>query len=151
VPDVAEFFFHAGQFWIIAEANLAYNAATDLRGGIMGFKSALLAGVFLTFSVTAVEAGGAATPPVSQINIPNINPGLERRFELLRQKEANERMQRENSEDTQKMVSLAAELKQYSEAAVLPPEAVRKANELEKVAKRLRRRLNDRMLMIRAR
>jgi hypothetical protein len=88
---------------------------------------------------------------VSQINIPNINPGLERRFELLRQKEANERMQRENSEDTQKMVSLAAELKQYSEAAVLPPEAVRKANELEKVAKRLRRRLNDRMLMIRAR
>ena len=76
---------------------------------------------------------------------------MERRFELLRQKEANERMQRENNEDTQKMVLLAAELKQYSEAAILPPEAVRKANELEKVAKRLRRRLNDRMLMIRAR
>lgn len=117
----------------------------------MGVKPAVLVGLCLCFSVAAVEADGSGAAPGAQINIPNINPGVERRFELLRQKEANERMQRENSEDTQKMVSLAAELKQYSEAAVLPPEAVRKANELEKVAKRLRRRLNDRMLMIRAR
>ena len=45
------------------------------------------------------------------------------------------------------MVSLAAELKQYAEAAdrmALPPEAVRKANELEKLARRVRHRLNDR-------
>ena len=79
---------------------------------------------------------------------------MERRFELLRQKEANERMQRENSEDTQKMVSLAAELKQYAEAAdgsSLPPEALRKANELEKLAKESGNRLNDRMLRIGAR
>jgi hypothetical protein len=100
--------------------------------------------------VTAVEAGGVGAEPVAQISIPNINPGVERQLELLRQKEANERMQRENSEDTQKMVALAAELKQYSQADVLPPEAARKANELEKVARRLRRRLNDRMMMVRA-
>jgi hypothetical protein len=52
------------------------------------------------------------------------------------------------------MVSLAAELKQYADAtegSALPPEAVRKANELEKLARRVRHRLNDRMLMIRAR
>jgi len=151
VPDVAEFFFHAGQFWIIAEANLAYNAATDLRGGIMRFKPAVLVGLSLSLFLPSIGAGGSGAATGAQINIPNINPGVERRFELLRQKEANERMQRENNDDTQKMVLLAAELKQYSEAAILPPEAVRKANELEKVAKRLRRRLNDRMLMIRAR
>lgn len=116
----------------------------------MGFKPVLLVGLCLFFSVTTAGAGGSAAAPGAQINIPNINPGVERRFELLRQKEANERMQRDNSEDTRKMVSLAAELKQYSEADVIPPEAARKANELEKVAKRLRRRLNDRMLMIRA-
>jgi len=94
-----------------------------------------------------MEAGGSGT----QINIPNINLGMERRLELLRQKEANERMQRENNEDTQKMVSLAADLKQYAAAAdgsSLPPEAARKANELEKLARRVHHRLNDRMLGI---
>jgi hypothetical protein len=125
-----------------------------LRGGIMGIKPAVLVGLCLCFSVTAADAGGAGVALVAQINIPNINPGLEQRLELLRQKEVNERMHRENSDDTQKMVSLAAELKQYAEAAdgsSLPPEVVRKANELEKLARRVRHRLNDRMLMIRAR
>lgn len=120
----------------------------------MGVKPALLVGLCLCFSVTAVEAGGVGAVPVAQINIPNINPALERRFELLRQKEANERMQRENSADTQKIVSLAAELKQYAAAADgsgLPQEAVRKANELEKLARRVRHRLNDKMLRIGAR
>jgi len=125
-----------------------------LRGGIMGVKPAVFVVLVLCFFVTAVEAGNSAAAPGAQINIPNINPGVERRFELLRQKEANERMQRENTEDTRKMVSLAAELKQYAEAAdgsALPPEAVSKANELEKLARRVRHRLNDKMLMIRAR
>lgn len=120
----------------------------------MGVKPALFVGLYLCLSVTRVEAGGSGAAPGAQINIPNINPGLERRFELLRQKEANERMQRENSEDTRKMVSLAAELKQYSEAAdgaALPLEAARKANELEKLARRVHHRLNDRMLRIGAR
>lgn len=119
----------------------------------MRVRPALLVGLCLSVCVIAVEAGGSGAAPVAQINIPNVNPGVERRFELLRQKEANERMQRENSEDTQKMVSLAAELKQYAEAAdgsALPPEAVRKANELEKLARRVRHRLNDSMLRIRA-
>lgn len=124
-----------------------------LRGGIMGVKPAVFVGLSLCFFVTAVEAGGSGAAPGAQINIPNINPSVERRFELLRQKEANERMQRENTEDTRKMVSLAAELKQYADAAdgsALPPDAVRKANELEKLARRVRNRLNDKMLMIRA-
>ena len=116
----------------------------------MGAKLGLLVGLCLCFSVTAVEAGGPAAP-VAQISIPNINPGVERQLELLRQKEANERMQRENSQDTLQMVSLAAELKQYAAVADgsgLPPEAVRKANELEKLARRVRHRLNDKMLGI---
>jgi hypothetical protein len=52
------------------------------------------------------------------------------------------------------MVALAAELKQYAEAADgtgLPPEALRKAIQLEKLAKRVRNRLNNRMLRIGAR
>jgi hypothetical protein len=124
-----------------------------LGGGIMGAKPALLVGLCLCFSATAVEAGGSGAAPGAQINIPNINPTVERRFELLRQKEASERMQRENAEDAQKMVSLAAELKEYAGAAdgsTLPHEAVRKANELEKLARRVRHRLNDRMLSVRA-
>lgn len=117
----------------------------------MGAKPALLVGLCLCFSATAVEAGGSGAAPGAQINIPNINPSVERRFELLRQREADERMQRETSEDTRRMVSLAAELKQYAEAAdgsTLPPDAVRKANELEKLARRIRHRLNDKMLRI---
>jgi hypothetical protein len=117
----------------------------------MKVRPALLVGLYLFVCVNAVEAGGSGTAPGAQINIPNINPGLEQRFEQLRQKEANERMQRENSDDTRKMVSLAAELKQYAEAGdriALPPEAVRKANELEKLARRVRHRLNDRILRI---
>jgi hypothetical protein len=101
-----------------------------------------------------MEAGGSGAASGTQINIPNINPGVERRLELLRQKEANERMQRENSQDTLQMVALAAELKQYAEAADgtgLPPEALRKAIQLEKLAKRVRNRLNNRMLRIGAR
>src|SRR5579864_6441424 len=123
-----------------------------LRGGIMGVKPAVFVG--LCFFVMAGEAGSSGAASGAQINIPNINPGVERRFELLRQKEANERIQRENSEDTRKMVSLAAELKQYAEASdgsALPPDAVRKANELEKLARRVRNRLNDKMLRIGAR
>lgn len=122
-----------------------------LRGGIMGVRPAVLVGLCLCFSLTAMEAGGSGAAFVAQINIPNINPGVERRLELLRQKEANERMQQENSQDMLQMVSLAAELKQYAAAADgsgLPPEAVRKANQLEKLARRVRNRLNNRMLGI---
>jgi hypothetical protein len=114
----------------------------------MGLKPLLLVGLCLYFSVTAADAGGSAAASGAQINIPNINPSVERRFALLRQKEANERMHRDNSNDAQKMVSLAAELKQYAEAAdgSSPPEALRKANELEKLVRRVRHRLNDNML-----
>ena len=117
----------------------------------MGAKTALLVGLCLCFSVTTVEASGSGAAPVAQISIPNINPGVERQLELLRQKEANERMQRENSQDTLQMVSLAAELKQYaaaSDGSGLPPEALKKASQLEKLAKRVRNRLNNRMLGI---
>jgi hypothetical protein len=101
--------------------------------------------------VSAIKAGGDGAGPIAQINIPNINPSVERRLELLRQKEANERMQVENSADAQKMVSLAAELKQYAEVADgpgLPPEAVQKAKEVEKLARRVRNRLHARMLRV---
>jgi hypothetical protein len=118
----------------------------------MGLKPALLVGLGLCISVTAADASNSGAASGTQINIPNVNPGVERRFELLRQKEANERMHRQNSNDMRKMVFLAAELKQYAAAdrSSLPPEAVRKANELEKLARRVRHRLNDSMLRGRA-
>ena len=77
----------------------------------------VLVSLCLCLSLTAMEAGGSGAASGTQINIPNINPGVERRLELLRQKEANERMQRENGQDTLQMVSLAAELKQYAAAS----------------------------------
>ena len=119
----------------------------------MGAKPALVAGLCLALCGTTIEAVSSETAPGAQINIPNLNPDVARRFERLQQKEENERMQRENNEDTRKMVSLAAELKQYSEAAdgtALPPEAARKANQLEKLARRVHHRLKDRMLRVRA-
>ncbi|HEV7673649.1 MAG TPA: hypothetical protein VGQ12_03870 [Candidatus Angelobacter sp.] len=118
----------------------------------MRVKPALLVGLFLSFCVIAVEAGGSGVAPGAQINIPNVNPSIVRRFEQLRQKEASERLQRENHEDAGKMVSLAADLKQYSQAAdgvALPPDAVWKANEMEKLARRIRHRLNESMLRVR--
>jgi hypothetical protein len=120
----------------------------------MGLKTALFVGMCLSLTGTGSEAGGTGRATGAQINIPNVNPIVERRFEQLRQKEANERMQRENSQDAAEMVSLAAELRDYSEAAEsrgLPPDAVKKANELEKLARRVRYRVKEQMLRVRAR
>jgi hypothetical protein len=154
MPVATELFFHASQFWIIAERNMPYNAAKFYVGTVMGFKTELFAGMCLSLCGTASEAGGTGRATGDQINIPNVNPIVERRFEQLRQKEANERMQRENSQDAAEMISLAAQLRRYSEAAEssgLPPDAVKKANELEKLARRVRHRVKEQMLRVRAR
>jgi predicted ATP-grasp superfamily ATP-dependent carboligase len=113
----------------------------------MGAKPALLVGLCLCFLVTAVEAGSSGAASGAQINIPNINPDVARRFDRLQQKEENERMQKQNSDDAQKLVLLASELRQYSEAVEndgVSPEAVRKASEVEKLAKRIHGRLKER-------
>ena len=119
----------------------------------MRAKSALVASLCLALSGTTIEAVSSVTGPVAQINIPNINPGVARRFNQLQQQEENDRMRRQNSEEAQKLVLLAAELKQYSEAMEqggLPPEAVHKAGEAEKLARRIHGRLKERARRIRA-
>jgi hypothetical protein len=120
----------------------------------MGLKTVLFVGMCLSLCGTASEAGGTGRATGEQINIPNVNPIVERRFEQLCQKEANERMQRENSQDAAEMISLAAQLRRYSEAAEssgLLPDAVKKANELEKLARRVCHRVKEQMLRVRAR
>src|SRR5262245_8752034 len=89
-----------------------------------------------------LRASGSA----EQINIPNVNPQIERHFEQLRQREARERMRRQNRADTQKIVDLAAQLKEYGDSAQdgpMPADAVRKAKEVEKLAKRVNTRLRQ--------
>lgn len=113
----------------------------------MRAKSALVVGLYLVLSGTAIKVVFSATALAAQITMPNINPDVARRFARLQQKEENEKMQKQNSEEAQKLVLLAAELRQYSEAMEnggLPPEAVRKANEVEKLAKRIHGRLKER-------
>lgn len=113
----------------------------------MRAKSALVVGLYLALSGMAIEAVPSESALAAQITMPNINPDVGRRFARLQQIEENERMQKQNSEDAQKLVLLAAELRQYSDAVEnggVPPEAVRKAKEVEKLAKRIHGRLNER-------
>jgi septation ring formation regulator EzrA len=119
-------------------------------GDYMGAKSALVAGLCLALSGTTINAVSGAAAPAGQIQ--NINPEVTRRFNQLQQIEENDRMRRQNIEEAQKLVSLAAELKQYSEAMEiggLPPQAVRKAGEAEKLARRIHGRLTERARRIR--
>lgn len=118
----------------------------------MGRKFALAVGLYLVLTGTAVEAVRSGLAPVAQINVPNINPDMERRLAQVRWKEAQERLRRENTEDTQKILLLASELKQYAavdEIGQLSPDAVSKAKEVEKLAKRVNYRLRESALRIR--
>jgi len=70
----------------------------------------------------------------------------------VRQKEARERLRRENIVDVQKILALATELKQYAyneEMQALPPDAVSKAKEVEKLAKRVNYRVRESALRVR--
>jgi hypothetical protein len=117
-------------------------------------KLALLAGLCFILTGTTVEAVGSGVTAAAQINIPNLNPDTERRLERVRQKEAQERLRRENIVDAQKILALAAELKQYvhsDDREALPPDAVNKAKEVEKLAKRVNYRVRESALHIRSR
>jgi hypothetical protein len=116
----------------------------------MGAKSALVISFCLALSGTTIDAASCVTAPVAQIY--NINPEVTRRFNQLQEIEENDRMRKQNIEEAQKLVLLVAELKQYSEAMEvggLPPEAVRKASEAERLARRIHGRLKERASRIR--
>jgi hypothetical protein len=115
-------------------------------------KLALVAGLCLILTGTTVEAVGSGVAS-AQINIPNFNPDTERRLERVRQQEARERLRRENIVDAQKILALATELKQYAhneEMGALPPDAVKKAKEVEKLAKRVNYRVRESALHVRS-
>ena len=118
----------------------------------MGTKSVWAVGLCLVLAGTTGEALRVVEAPRGQINVPNINPDIERHFEQLRQQEAQARLHKENSEDAQKILFLAAELKRYADSAEdgpVPKDAVRKAKEVEKLAKRVNYRLRESALKIR--
>jgi hypothetical protein len=115
-------------------------------------KFALVAGLCLVVTGTTVEAGSGAAAAI-QINIPNFNPDTERRLERVRQREARERLRRETIVDAQKILTLAAELKQYAYnegMQGLPQDAVSKAKEVEKLAKRVNDRMREGALHVRS-
>ena len=116
-------------------------------------KLALVAALCLLLTGTTVEAVGAGGAAAVQINIPNFNPDTERRLERVRQQEARERLRRENIVDAQKILALATELKQYAhneEMQALPQDAVSKAKEVEKLAKRVNYRVRESALHVRS-
>jgi len=115
-------------------------------------KLALVASLCFILTGTTVEAVGSGVA-VTQINIPNFNPDTERRLERVRQQEAQERLRRENIVDVQKILALATELKQYAhneEMQALPQDAVNKAKEVEKLAKRVNYRVRESALHVRS-
>lgn len=119
----------------------------------MRCKFAWAVGLCLALTGTTVEAVRSGVAPVAQIDVPNINPEMQRRLAQVRWKEAQERLRRENIEDAQKILFLATELKQYAdgdEIGQVPPDAVGKAKEVEKLAKRVNYRVRESALRIRA-
>jgi hypothetical protein len=117
-----------------------------------GKKFTLAIGLCLVLTGTTVEAVRSGVAPVAQINVPNINPDMERRLAQVRWRETQERLRRENIEDAQKILLLANELKQYAsvdEPGQLSPDAVSKAKEVEKLAKRVNYRWRASTLRIR--
>jgi hypothetical protein len=119
----------------------------------MGVRSVVAVGLCLALFVTVALVVRSSAIPVAQIGIPNVNPQVERRFQQLRQKEEGERMEKENRRDAQKIVSLAAELKQYatSEDGAPPADAIRRAEQVAKLARRLHDRLRESALRLPAR
>jgi len=115
-------------------------------------KLALVAGLCLLLSGTTVEAVGSGVAGTPQF-IPSFNPDTERRLERVRQREARERLRQENIVDAQKILALATELQQYAqkqEMEALPPDAVKKAKEVEKLAKRVNYRVRESALHVRS-
>lgn len=119
----------------------------------MGVRSVVAVGVCLASFVTMVLVVHSSAMPAFQVGIPKLNPQVERRFQQLREKEEGERMEKDNRADAERIVSLAAELKQYTDAAngELPADAVRKAEQVAKLARRLQGRLKESALRMRGR
>ena len=119
----------------------------------MGVRSVVAVGLCIALFVTVALVVRSSAIPGAQVSIPNVNPQVERRFRQLRQKEEGERMDKDNRQDAQKIVSLAAELKQYghSENGAPPADAVRKAEQVAKLARRLHDRLRESALRLPAR
>ena len=81
-------------------------------------------------------------PPRIQQGGPTDNtPGLPPQFQREMQKKANEQRQAELKRDTEKLLKLSTELKQYvdkTNSNVLSMDVIKKAEEIEKLAHRVR-------------
>ena len=95
-------------------------------------------------------AGQAAPPPFSQPNVPGVQRERsaedamtpEQRRELA--KKQNEARQQELKRDTDKLLELATELKQYvdkSNENILSMDVVKKADQIEKLAKSVKEKM----------
>jgi hypothetical protein len=95
----------------------------------------------------AIASATAQMPPASHSGMPTAEQDetdreLQHRLQMARQKHRVEEMQR----DSQKLVELANELKQYVDKAgehVLSMEVIRKADELEKLARRVKENMRS--------
>lgn len=81
-----------------------------------------------------------AIPPTKNAPNPDIPPGAQKELE----KKANEQRQKELKRDTEKLLQLSTELKEYvdkSNENVLSLDVVKKADEIEKLAHSVKQKM----------
>ena len=101
---------------------------------------ALLTLAGIKFSLSAIAA------PAPQFQRPRAPSEAEREMEERQQKELNKRRQADIQQDTQKLYQLAGELKaavDKSNENMLSLDVVRKAEEVEKLAKRVKEKMKE--------
>lgn len=102
------------------------------------FRWVWVATLLLTFFVASSRAQRSTPPPTADAGPQaEMNLEIQRNMQKQRQKKRFEEMQR----DSQKLLELATELKQYVDKSgeqILSVEVLRKAEEMEKLARRVK-------------
>lgn len=102
----------------------------------------LLCCAFEAFSWQQRPAPPSLTPPQPEQNSPSVPSDMQRDM----QKKANKQRQQELRRDTERMVKLSTELKEYVEKSnenVLSIDVIRKAEEIEKLAHSVKTKMRD--------
>lgn len=89
----------------------------------------------------ASQQGPGPTIQRPNISQPDNNPGLPPEFEKKMQKKANEQRQADLKRDTERLLKLSTELKEYvdkTNSNILSMDVIKKAEEIEKLAHSVR-------------
>lgn len=107
-------------------------------------KNVILVSIF-SLAIAGASLRVAAVPALAQFQQPR-QTEAEREMEERQQKAANKKRQEDLQKDTQKLFSLASELKEAvdkSNENTLSLEVIRKAEEVEKLARKVKDRMKE--------